>query len=314
MPDDLIKKVPVVSTSSANQATFAAAATSVANTSTQTKDDPDDGGDDPYDDVKKEIRTRYELLPEDIKQAIMDDNYQMKLFEIGKANKLTYEELGSLEMETTMVLLGMTRPTEFRDELQLELKKNDAEIDALVTVVNEQVFTPIRASLDRVYAAKKDPADYIPESITTGFVAKPVAQTPAPMQTASSILLKPENTTVPTATTPKPITPVAAPSLTAQEKSVLENTGVVIRETAPITPASPMTMPSRNDLMKGIENPTKAPSAGFVSDRLKASTPVVPAAKVTDYTVAKPQTPAVPAQPFVPAAPKGPDPYREPLN
>jgi len=105
--------------------------------------------------VTDELLARYELLPEDVQKMLMDDGYQTRLFDIAKANKLTYEELATLERETTMVLLGMTNPQDYRDELQTELKKNDSELDTLVKTINEQVFTPLRASLERLYANRE---------------------------------------------------------------------------------------------------------------------------------------------------------------
>ncbi len=41
---------------------------------------------DPFADVKDEMRTRFELLPEDLQKAIMGDNYKQQLFQIAKAH------------------------------------------------------------------------------------------------------------------------------------------------------------------------------------------------------------------------------------
>lgn len=263
-----------------------------------------DNPEDPMNDTKREIKTRFELLPKELQEIIVNDDYTKRLFDIAKTQKLTFEELGTLEIETTMVLLGMTKPADYRDELQGELKKNDAEIDAVVKDVNEKIFAPIRASLDKLYSAKKEPAEYLKKDIL-GKVLDPEAtaarvQAPAPVATvipAPQPAVKPE------------------PSLTSQEKTVLEKTGVVVNEPAPRPAAAPMVMPSRSDVLKGIENPPKASGAGFVSDRLKATTPVMPTIKVTDYSVAKPSVPAAaPASTAQPAKPAGPDPYREPIS
>jgi hypothetical protein len=116
-------------------------------------------------EIQKEIASRYELLPEELQNIIVGDEYRMQLFTTAKELKLTYEELGTLEIETTMVLLGMTRPDDFRNELQIELKKNDQEIDNLVKIVNERIFAPVKIQLEKVYAAKKNPEDYLKEDI-----------------------------------------------------------------------------------------------------------------------------------------------------
>lgn len=271
---DEVKKIPVVSQTGT---------TAPAQSATQS-----DNGDDPFANIKGELFSRFELLPDDIKKAIVDDGYQKKLFDIAKEMKMTYEELGTMETETTMVLLGMTRPEDFRDELQLELKKNDAEIDPLVAKINEQVFAPIRASLERVYAAKKDPIDYLEEAVAK---TAPVAGVPNP-------------------TTATPTTPAMNPNLSKQDASVLAKSGVVISET-PKTPMQTSVMSPRNDILKGIENPQKTPVSSIVADKLKTAGPVMPT-KMTDYSVGKTTPPAGGIQ--NPGIRTSSDPYREPIS
>ncbi len=250
-------------------------------------------GDDQFAGVKAELTARFELLPEEIRQTLVDDNYQKKLFDISKAQKLTFEELGALEIETTMVLLGMTKPEEFRDDLQIALKKNDPETDTLVAAVNEQVFAPIRASLEKLFAAKKEQGDYI---ANPGSAAS--ALTPAPAEK-------------PVAPAPLPSTPVVpAAALSVNEKTVLAKTGVVISETPTMTPMKAPVIPSRDELMKGIENPPAAPSASLVGNKLGGMGTVMPT-KTTDYSIPKPPPQAGAAAPAVAPAPRASDPYRE---
>lgn len=264
--------------------------------------------DDPFASVKNEIKNRYELLPEEIQKAVMDDGYQNRLFEIAKAQKMTYEELGTLETETTMVLLGMTRPENYRDELQIQLKKNDAEIDTIVKAINEQVFAPIRSSLERVYAAKKEPEDFL---------------SPLP----ASAPVAPAATAIPAARATPPQAPVAAPrpsvvapipphmptaSISSAEKSVLEKTGVVLSDTpAPARPLQTEAIPDRSDLLKSIENPPRSQSSSMIAEKLKSAAPIMPSAKTTDYSVARTQTP--PQAPVTPPT-RASDPYREPIG
>ncbi len=267
----------------------------------------DQDTDDEFGDVKDELRTRFELLPDEIKKLITDDQYQTQLFNIAKEKKLTYDELGTLERETTMVLLGMTKPTDYRDELQVELKKNDAEVDALVASVNDQVFKPIRASLEKLYETKKEPGDFAAET--------------APLSS-------PADTSVPIKTeTVNPIPTTPAPSLTSSEKNVLEKTGVILSDAPKVSSPAPTvgSLPGRDDLLKSIENPPKTqPMINIVADKLKNAAPAIPAVKTTDYTVQKPVTPApsaatpmtAPASTpmSAPATPPGKDPYREPVE
>ena len=77
-----------------------------------------------YANIQAELRTRFELLPEDLQNLIKSSEYQEKLFNIAKKYKWTYEQLGTLELETTMVLLGMTHPEKYADDLAKELNSN----------------------------------------------------------------------------------------------------------------------------------------------------------------------------------------------
>ena len=284
MADDMMKTIPVSSTASAGAA-----------------DSPQLDGTD-FSDVDIELRQRFELLPDDIRSAIMDTGYQQKLFDIAKAQKLTYEELGILETETTMVLLGMTKPADYRDELQSELKKNDAEIDQVVAQVNEKVFAPIRASLEKLYSAKREPGDYAG--------VDPFAVSDAPVAAAAPLAAPVRAETV------NPIPAAPAPSLTSNEKSVLEKTGVILSD-APRAPlaASPLvgSLPNRDDLLKSIENPPKSPVGNIVADKLAAAGPVIPAVKATDYSMPAKSAGVQPSVASAAPAASKTDPYREPI-
>ena len=257
--------------------------------------------DDQFADVRQEMNSRFALLPEQLQNVITGQDYQQKLFGIAKAHKMTYDELSTIELETTMVLLGMTRPEEYRDELQLELKKNDDEMDALVKDVNEQVFGPLRSALERIYSTKKEPEDYIqkPEDI-------PLSGAPAFSKLDTAAASVP-----PVAAQPVAFDAAKSATLSSAEKSTLEKTGVIITETPTvspviITPKPLQPLPSRTDLLQSIENPPKTPLSSMSADKLSAPLTSVPP-KMTNYTVAKSPTPPV-------SPPTGPDQYREPIG
>ncbi len=264
------------------------------------------GAEDPFADVKAEMADRFALLPEELQKVIMGSDYQQKLFDIAKTHKMTFEELGTLELETTMVLLGMTRPEEYRDEMQVELKKNDIEIDALVKDVNEKVLAPVRGALERVYAAKKDPADYLTKepsvSDAPAMRMTPPVSTPAPVAPTPTMSVPTPSAPAPMFTpapapvvTPTPAPVIPQPSintlsdiLSPAEKSVLEKTGVILND-SPAIPESqaqssspiiaPATIsPERNEMLHDIEFPPKS------SPSLMPQMPAKSAASAPAYT------------------------------
>lgn len=106
---------------------------------------------DNFDDVRKDLQTRFALLPQDIQDIITSSDYQMRLFELAKKYKLTYEQLGVLELETTMVLLGTSNPNKYQTTIASELNKKPEELNEMVEEIKNQVFGPIHTSLMALY-------------------------------------------------------------------------------------------------------------------------------------------------------------------
>jgi hypothetical protein len=259
-----------------------------------------------FSDIRAEMIARFQLLPEQLQNVIKGSDYQKKLMQIAKDHGLTFDQLSTLELETTMVLIGMTRPEEYRDELQAELKKNDEEIDPIVAAVNDQVLGQIRTALAHLYEGKKDPAEVLmaAPSAPVATVA-PVTPAVAPVVPQSTPMAAPMiHMTPSTMSMPKG-------SLSNDEKSMLEKTGVILTDTQ-MKPAGQMPMqspkpsitrPNRGDILRGIENPPKAPMIQM--DKLSMPLSGIPK-KETDYSL-----PKAGGAPAAPAPTKASDPYRE---
>lgn len=112
--------------------------------------------DEEMESIKADMQARFGLLPEELQQAIMSNEYQMKLYDIAKKYKLTYEQLGKLEMETTLVLLGMTHPDEYGMEIQKAIKTTPEILQNVIKEVGEQVFVPIRTTLMKLYSEESE--------------------------------------------------------------------------------------------------------------------------------------------------------------
>ncbi len=246
---------------------------------------------DQFEDVKIEMQKRFSLLPEDIQGVITSSEYQLKLYEIAKKNKLTYEQLGTIELETTMVLLGMTPPDDFRDELQVELKIDDDKmIDGLVKDISDQVFVPIRESLKKVYEAKAN------TEAPRGTETKPT-DTGTQILAKAGISIESNTETKAPANIESRLDAISGIENPPKSEPVILNP---IKQTTPTTPTIPV--PPAPGVMKNMPTPPTAPSTGnIVGDKLGGivSTPK----KETTYT---PTPPVNPSQ-------KSSDPYKEPL-
>lgn len=96
------------------------------------------------DNTTKIIKEKFDSLPESIQEAIMSSNYQDALIEVGKKHQLNVEQLGILERETTLVMMGLTPTKNFEAELTRELHVDEIKGRQMVKDINEKVFLHIR--------------------------------------------------------------------------------------------------------------------------------------------------------------------------
>src|SRR3989344_2939653 len=97
--------------------------------------------------TKEEIQTRFQKLPPNLKDAIVDVDVSEKIFAIGESAGLTIEQIGTLAAETGYVTLGLTRPNEFVSALSKNLGISEDSAKKIAAEVNHQIFYPIREAL-----------------------------------------------------------------------------------------------------------------------------------------------------------------------
>jgi hypothetical protein len=108
------------------------------------------------DKTKKLIKERFDALPESIQEVITSSNYQDTLIEIGGRYSLNVEQLGSLELETTLVMMGMTPLADFETELTREVNVDKEKGTQIFKEVNEKVFLKIRELLKLMNTGELD--------------------------------------------------------------------------------------------------------------------------------------------------------------
>lgn len=190
------------------------------------------------DDTQKELRTRFALLPQEIQDTITSSGFQMKLFELAKKHQLTYDELGQLELDTTMVLLGMSHPDTFGRDLKESLRKDDVITNSLVKEIDEQVFAAIRTTLVSLYETKKrleegeDTDVAIENTPTVPLSQELVSKAPLTMTGGTPISIQFNQSPQPTpATSVVAQQPVVAPTLEKHENEALKSSGIEISAT-----------------------------------------------------------------------------------
>ena len=199
-------------------------------------------------------------------------------------------------METTLMLLGMTNPTDFPGTLTDQLKLDTATIQGVLTDISAQITLPMRESLKKIYASDEED------------------EAPAPRKEEPVVRQK--------------------QSMGDSVADILKKSGIELNPTnkAPETPSVTIGE-SRDELLKSLENPTRGTptpvsteiKSVFDLTRAKMENTVTTAPKTTDYSL-KPLSQSVTQQTSElasgkdtkttsPLQPKDSlDPYREQLS
>jgi hypothetical protein len=77
-------------------------------------------------------------------------DYKTKLQEITKKQKLLIDQAAKLEMETTLVMIGLEPMTDYIDNLQREMELSSVRAKEVAMDVDELIFKPIRVSLQKM--------------------------------------------------------------------------------------------------------------------------------------------------------------------
>jgi hypothetical protein len=101
-------------------------------------------------ETQKTIDEQIARLPDDVRQAIISVDYKAKLQEITKRQKLLIDQAGKLEMETTLVMIGLEPLSDYMDNLQREMELPPVRAKEVAMDVDENIFKPIRVSLQKM--------------------------------------------------------------------------------------------------------------------------------------------------------------------
>ena len=99
------------------------------------------------EETQKIIAEQMKQLPSDVREAIISVDYQTKLQEITKRQKLLIDQAGKLEMETTLVMIGLEPLSDYIDNLQRELGVPEERAKEIALDVSQNIFKSIRDSL-----------------------------------------------------------------------------------------------------------------------------------------------------------------------
>ncbi len=101
------------------------------------------------------IERAKEKLPVETQNAIAAVDWRAAILGLREKKGYNFEQLGDLELETELLLCGLTTPEEYPKELQTRMRISKADTDELINEMNNLVFKKIKEELIKNSERKK---------------------------------------------------------------------------------------------------------------------------------------------------------------
>lgn len=163
---------------------------------------------DMEDDITKKVQERYAELPPDIRQAVEAADLDTRVQTIGAKHRLHLDQMGVLQDEVLLVMLGFETPEKFVDAVVRATNISREEAAAIATDINTEVIDPIRESLKKFTASKATPTPAVPAAPAAPAPVTPAPKPQVPMAPHPHDLMLVEKTVT---TPPAPKTPTPPP-------------------------------------------------------------------------------------------------------
>jgi hypothetical protein len=117
-------------------------------------------------ETDKIIKEQLEYLPEDIIALFADPKTNEKISEIGKITQLNDEQLGVLQTETSLLMLGLTNQDEYKNELKNKLAVSEEKLNDILKEIYILIPTDMIEELKIIYAERDEEASYFDPSFS----------------------------------------------------------------------------------------------------------------------------------------------------
>jgi hypothetical protein len=142
-----------------------------------------------YGDTRK-LDEKFNTLPKEVKDAIVESGYQLKLVNIATEKNLSIDQMQTLEEATNKVILNTIHPDKYEEELNSKLGVSPTVVSEIVNNVNEDILKNIREILRNNWEKSK------------GVAQEGEDEVPIPPY---AVVAKPETPKTFASTIPKPI-------------------------------------------------------------------------------------------------------------
>jgi hypothetical protein len=146
--------------------------------------------------IEQQIATRMAELPEDVRNAINDNDLDNKVRAIGQKFNLHIDQIGALSDEVMLAMLGFAPLEGFAGALATNLSLDPVLAQTITAEVNTSIFLSIRESMKN-FAEKRSAPPAAQDAAPPAVAGAPT--TPAVVGLTTQVIAKP--------TTPPPLSP-----------------------------------------------------------------------------------------------------------
>ena len=105
---------------------------------------------------KKKIEERMEELPKALANAIRSSNWEKIVFDIGRKHDMHVDDIGELQNELILVLVGIVHPDEFRSIVINEIGVRSDDADDIIEEINREINEQIKNQLKLELAKEEE--------------------------------------------------------------------------------------------------------------------------------------------------------------
>jgi hypothetical protein len=99
------------------------------------------------EELQKQIEERVAQLPEETQRAIASAELSKHIQAIGQKHQLHIDQMGLLEDEIMLAMLGFIDPADFVSVLEQQVKISPEKARALTVDIQDEIFTPVREAM-----------------------------------------------------------------------------------------------------------------------------------------------------------------------
>ena len=107
-------------------------------------------------ETEKIIKEQMKKIPEEVRKLLADPKLNDKFLIVGKKYGMNIEQMGIFQTETMLMMLGLTHPDKYSEELKNRLKISEEKVDSIVVDVNQEILSGIREKLKEAYEESSD--------------------------------------------------------------------------------------------------------------------------------------------------------------